>query len=78
MGDSTEVSSLPVATTVRLTEAETEALRAQAEIEGCSVQDVFRRALRDYIDQYGHRARVAASTADVVERYGEALRRLGE
>ena len=42
------------------------------------MNDVARQALRDYIDEHAHRARVAASTAEAVERYAEALRKLGE
>ena len=67
-----------MAMTLRLTDAETEALRAQAEIEGRSMQDVARGAVRGYIEQYSHRRRVAASSAEGAERYAEALRVLGE
>ena len=67
-----------VAMTLRLTAAETEALRAQAEIEGRSMQDVARQAVRSYVEQYAHRNRVAASSARGAERYAEALRILGE
>ena len=44
-----------MAMTLRLTDAETEALRAQAEIEGRSMQDVARGAVRRYIEQYARR-----------------------
>ena len=64
--------------TVRFTEDETELLRAQAAREGRSMEDVAREALRSYLEQHDHRRWVAESTADVVERYAEALRRLGE
>ena len=67
-----------VAMTLRLTDAETEALRRQAEIEGRSMQDVARRAVRNYIETQARRARVAASSAEGAERYAEALRILGE
>ena len=55
--------------TLRLTDAETEALRVQAEIEGRSMQDVARGAVRHYIEQYAHRGRVAASSAEGARRY---------
>lgn len=64
--------------TLRLTDAETEALRAQAEVEGRSMQEVVRRAIDSYIETHAHRARVAAVSAEGAERYAEALRILGE
>ena len=67
-----------MAMTLRLTDAETEALRAQAEVEGRSMQDVARLAIRGHIQRYAHRNRVAASSAEGAERYAEALRILGE
>lgn len=67
-----------MAMTLRLTDAETEALRAQAEIEGRSMQDVARHAVRQYVEQHAHRGRVAASSAEGAQRYAEALRILGE
>lgn len=67
-----------MAMTLRLTDEETEALRAQAEREGRSMQIVARAAIRQYIEQDGHRARVAASASAGARRYAEALRRLGE
>jgi hypothetical protein len=67
-----------MAMTLRLTDAETEALRAQAEIENRSMQDVARAAVRTYIERYAHRHRVAAASAEGAQRYAEALRILGE
>jgi predicted transcriptional regulator len=64
--------------TLRLTDEETEALRAQAEREGRSMQVVARAAIRQYIEQDGHRGRVAAAASAGASRYAEALRRLGE
>ena len=43
-----------MAMTLRLTDAETEALRAQAEIENRSMQDVARAALREYVARRGN------------------------
>ena len=68
----------PMAMTLRLTDEETEALRAQAEREGRSMQVVARAAIRQYIEQDGHRGRVAAAASAGASRYAEALRRLGE
>jgi len=67
-----------MAMTLRLTEEETAALRAQAEREGRSMQVVARAAIRRYIEQNDHHERVAASAEEGAGRYAEALRRLGE
>ncbi len=67
-----------MAMTLRLTDDETEALRAQAEREGRSMQEVARAAVRQYIDQDEHRSRVRASATAGAQRYADALRRLGE
>jgi predicted transcriptional regulator len=67
-----------MAMTLRLTDEETDALRAQAEHEGRSMQVVARAAIRQYIEQDAHRARVAAAASAGASRYAEALRRLGE
>jgi Family of unknown function (DUF6290) len=67
-----------MAMTLRLTDAETAALRAQAEIEGRSMQELVRTAVRRYIEQQAHHARVTASSAEGAHRYAEALRILGE
>jgi predicted transcriptional regulator len=67
-----------MAMTLRLTEAETEALRRQAEIEGRSMQDVARAALRDYVARRGNAALVDGELQYVVTRYAEALQRLGD
>jgi predicted transcriptional regulator len=64
--------------TLRLTDEETEALRAQAEREGRSMQAVARAAIRQYVEHDTHRARVIAASRAGAERYAEALRRLGE
>lgn len=67
-----------MAMTLRLTDEDTEALRAQAEREGRSMQAVVHTAVRQYIEQDGHRSRVSASAAAGAVRYADALRRLGE
>lgn len=67
-----------MAMTLRLTDEETEALRAQAEREGRSMQEVARAAVRNYVRLDAHRSRVVASAEAGAERYADALRRLGE
>lgn len=63
-----------MAMTLRLSEEETEALREQAEREGCSMQDVARSAIMNHI----RAARVTESAARGAERYAEVLRRLAD
>ena len=67
-----------MAMTLRLTDAETEALRRQAEVENRSMQDVVRAALREYVARRGHAELVDVELQYVVTRYGDALRRLGD
>lgn len=70
---------MPVmAMTLRLTEAEAEALRAEAELESRSMQEVVRAALREYLSRRGNSRLVDEELQYVVTTYAEALRRLGE
>lgn len=64
--------------TVRLTDEETAALRAQAEAEGRPMQDVVRRAVREYIDRQHHRADVDDALAFVAEHHGRTLEHLAD
>ena len=64
--------------TLRLTEAETESLRARARSEGRSMQEVARQAVRDYVAKANRRERLDAVLASELPRYADALRRLGE
>ncbi|CCG03071.1 ribbon-helix-helix protein, CopG family [Blastococcus saxobsidens] len=65
-----------MAMTLRLTDEETAALRAQAEAEKRSMQDVARQAIRDYTAKQSHQARVADAIAFVMEHHEGALREL--
>ena len=67
-----------MAMTLRLTDDETAALRARAEREGRSMQDVARTAVRDYIDRTSRRELIDKVLDTELPRYAEALRRLGE
>jgi predicted transcriptional regulator len=67
-----------MAMNVRFTEDETEALRAQAEAEDRSMQDVARAAVREYVERHAHRERVAEALAILGPRNKDLLRRLGE
>lgn len=63
--------------TLRLTEAEQEALRARAEQEGMSMQELARRAVREYVQLENHRDRVFASARRVIDAHADAIERLG-
>ena len=66
-----------MAMTLRLDEQETEALRRRAELEGRSMQDVARQAVRDYIDRTSRRELLDRVLDTELPRYAEALERLG-
>jgi predicted transcriptional regulator len=66
-----------MAMTLRLDEQETEALRRRAEIEGRSMQDVVRQAVRDYIERNSKRELLDRVLDRELPRYAEALERLG-
>ena len=67
-----------MAMTLRLDEQETEALRQRAHIEGRSMQEVARQAVRDYIERTSKRDLLDRVLDEELPRYAEALRRLGE
>ena len=67
-----------MAMTLRLDDEETEALRQRARLEGRSMQDVARQAVRDYIDRTSRRELLDRVLDEGLPRYAEALRRLGE
>lgn len=64
--------------TLRLTEAETEALRRRAEREKRSMQEVARQAVRDYIESTSERELLDEVLDEQLPRYAEALERLGQ
>ena len=67
-----------MAMTLRLTDAEQEALRARADAEGISMQEAARRAVREFVTRGDHRDRVAHAAALIMDKHRDALRRLGE
>ncbi|WP_448638669.1 ribbon-helix-helix protein, CopG family [Geodermatophilus sp. URMC 63] len=67
-----------MAMTLRLDEHETEALRRRAELEGRSMQDVARQAVRDYIERNSKRELLDRVLDRELPRYAEALERLGQ
>jgi len=67
-----------MAMTLRLDEAETEALRTRAELEGRSMQEVARQAVRDYIDRTSRRELLDKVLDEELPRFAEALERLAQ
>ena len=66
-----------MAMTLRLTEHEQVALRERARVEGISMQEAARRAVRDYVTRGEHRDRVSEAARRVMLAHSEALERLG-
>jgi hypothetical protein len=67
-----------MAMTLRLDEQETEALLRRAELEGRSMQEVARQAVRDYIERTSKRQLLDQVLDHELPRYAEALERLGQ
>lgn len=67
-----------MAMTLRLTDDEQEALRQRAALDGTSMQEAARRAVREYVTKAEHRDRVAAAAELITDRHADVLRRLGE
>ncbi|MCW2856784.1 MAG: hypothetical protein JWR52_2399 [Marmoricola sp.] len=67
-----------MAMTLRLTDEETAALRARAETEGRSMQEVAREAVREYV-RMTDRAELLKRVLDSeLPRYADAIQRLGQ
>jgi plasmid stability protein len=67
-----------MAMTLRLTEGQAEALRARADKEGRSMQQVARAALDDYLRRTEDDELTDRLTEQGAQRFAELLRRLGE
>lgn len=67
-----------MAMTLRLTVEEQDALRRRAALDGTSMQEAARQAVREYLARADRRDRVAAAAELILERHADALRRLGE
>lgn len=67
-----------MAMTLRLSDDETAALRARAEAEQRSMQDVARRAITDYLERTSKRALIGGVLDSELTRYADALERLGQ
>lgn len=63
--------------TLRLTDAEQQALKERAAAEGISMQEAARRAVREYVAAGDHRDRVTESAAKILRAHADAIERLG-
>ncbi len=66
-----------MAMTLRLNDQEHDELRRRAAIEGISMQEAVRRAIRDYVELSDHRDRVVAAAQRIMEVHAGAIDRLG-
>jgi predicted transcriptional regulator len=66
-----------MAMTLRLTDDEQEALRLRAAEEGVSMQELARRAVREYVGLANHRERIVASARRIMNAHADAIERLG-
>jgi predicted transcriptional regulator len=66
-----------MAMTLRLTDDEQDQLRQRAADEGVSMQEVARRAIREYTTRGRHHDRVTGAARRVLDAHGDALDRLG-
>lgn len=67
-----------MAMTLRLTSEETEALRRRADLEGRSMQEVAREAVREYVERTSRRELLDRVLDQELPRFAEALERLGQ
>jgi predicted DNA-binding protein len=63
---------------IRLTDEEQEGLEACASYLGISTQDAARQAIREYIERFNNRARVAGASDLILSVHADAIERLGK
>lgn len=66
-----------MAMTLRLTNDEQEELRKRATDEGVSMQELARRAIREYVGLADHRDHVVRSAEKIMQAHADAIERLG-
>ena len=64
--------------TLHLSDEEHEDLQACASYLGISVQDAARQAIREYIERFNNRARVAGASDLILSVHADAIERLGQ
>ncbi len=67
-----------MAMTLRLTDTEAEVLRQRAGLEGRSMQEVARQAIREYVESHSRAELLDRVLGEELPRYAEALERLGQ
>jgi predicted transcriptional regulator len=67
-----------MAMTLRLTDAESDALHRRAELERRSMQEVARQAIREYVESHSRAELLDGVLDEELPRYAEALERLGQ
>lgn len=72
MGDT--IGLMPM--TLRLSDAEADALRRRAERESRSMQDIVRQAVREYVENHSRAELLDQVLDEELPRYAEALDRL--
>lgn len=64
--------------TLRLSDEQSEALRARAEFEGRSMQEVVKSAIEEYLELHVKADLIDRILDEELPRYAEAMRRLAE
>jgi hypothetical protein len=64
--------------TLRLSDAQTQLLRARAEFEGRSMQEVVKSAVEEYLESHIRADLITRILDEELPRYAEAMRRLAE
>jgi len=64
--------------TLQLTDKEHEGLKACATYLGISVEDAAGQAVREYIERFDNRVRVAGATDLIMSVHADAIERLGQ
>lgn len=67
-----------MAMTLRLSDAQAEALRARADYEGRSMQEVAKSAIDEYVESHSRSDLIDRVMAEDLPRYAEAMRRLAQ
>lgn len=67
-----------MAMTLRLTDQEQQALKERAVAEGTSMQEVARKAIRDYVARNEHRVKVSTAADLVLAVHADVIERLGQ
>jgi len=67
-----------MAMTLRLSEDQSEALRARADFEGRSMQEVAKSAIEEYLEAHAKADLIDRILDEELPRYAEAMRRLAE